>query len=349
MLTITLASYLHLPTAGESGSPISAFIITLSPSGDSFSCPRMRTPISKFRTPTGASLVEMMIVITVMLVVSTFALMAIGDSQTHLDRENIAKDFKTSLERARFDSIRRNVSTCQDMARVVIESATVFKLLTDQNRDGVLTPEVETRTVDFTEPWEVAIVPGATQQFPITIRFDRRGNSSSGNCGAAVPAITPTVFCSRPCTFQSANEKNSNAVYVSPTGTTAYLVGGRSIPSLSPPTLDVLDLGNQINPGLAVWDMPTPLPSPTATPASGSPTPTSTGTPSPTATPEQSPTATITPVPTGSPSATPSSTASPTPTPTPRFCLLGEMPAIANCICSPLQYLQVSSGKCRAL
>ena len=76
----------------------------------------MRTPNSKFRSHTGVSLVEMMIVITVMFIISTFALMAIGNSQTHLDRENIAKDFKTSLERARFDSIRRNVSTCGEMA-----------------------------------------------------------------------------------------------------------------------------------------------------------------------------------------------------------------------------------------
>lgn len=61
--------------------------------------------------------------------------MAIGDSQIHLDRENIAKDFKTTLERARFDSIRRNVASCEDMARVEIKSVRrSLHFFTDQNR-----------------------------------------------------------------------------------------------------------------------------------------------------------------------------------------------------------------------
>jgi hypothetical protein len=288
----------------------------------------------------------MLIVVTIVMVVGTFALMVIGDSQAHLDRQGIAREFKISLERARYDSVKRNVSKCEDMSRVEIKSATVFTLLTDQNGDGILNADSESRTVDFGDPRgvEIAFLPGTS--FPITIRFDRKGNSSSGPCSSATPATTPTTFCTLPCTAASANKENSTIVYVSPTGTTAYLTEGSRMPSITTPALDLLDSSNQINPGLAVWDPAAPIvsPSPIETPAA---TPTVTPQPSPSATasPTPSPTASTSPNPTITP--TPSST--PAATPTARFCLLGEQPAINLCICSPLQYLQASSGKCRAL
>ena len=269
--------------------------------------------------------------------------MALADSQAHLDRQKIARQFKNSLERARFDSVKRNVSNCEDMSRVEIKNATSFTLLIDQNKDGTLDPDNETRTVDFTHPNEVVIAYDLGQSFPITIRFDRRGNSFSGSCGAETAAITPTIFCSLPCTSASANEKNANVVYVSPTGTTAYLAGGATMPSLSAPSIVLLDNSSQINPGLAVWDLPTSiLPTPTAT-TSATSSPTPNGSEGPTPTPSPTPTDSGSPAPTASPAT------SPTPTSTPRYCLLGEIPAVNACICSPLQYLQVSSGKCRAL
>ena len=287
-----------------------------------------------------------MIVITIIGLVSTFSLMALADSQTHLDRQNIARQFKNSLERARFDSVKRNASVCEDMSRVVIEDATSFTLLTDLNEDGTLDAANESRSVDFSEPNEIVIVQDLGQGFPITIRFDRRGNSSSGNCGSETAARTPTIFCNLPCTSLSANKENSNVVYVSPTGTTAYLTGGSTIPSLSAPSIASLNNSSQINPDLAVWDVQppviaTPTPLPTASP-SVSPTPSQT----PTVTPTPAPSPTATPTPSGSVTPSP---ASPTPTPAPPYCLLGQMPAFNLCICSPLQYLQASSGKCRAL
>jgi prepilin-type N-terminal cleavage/methylation domain-containing protein len=299
----------------------------------------------------GTTLIELMIVITIIGLVSTFSLMALADSQTHLDRQNIARQFKNSLERARFDSVKRNASVCADMSRVVIKNATSFTVLTDLNKDGKLDSASETRTVDFTDPNEVVIAVDLGESFPITIRFDRRGNSSSGSCGSETVATTPTIFCNLPCTSLSANKENSNVVYVSPTGTTAYLTGGSTIPSLSAPSIASLSNSSQINPDLAVWDVPPPvIPTPTSLPTatpSVSPTPSQT----PTVTPNPTPSPTATPTPTGSVTPTPTSTpaASPTPTPAPPYCLLGQMPAVHMCICSPLQYLQASSGKCRAL
>ncbi|MEQ1762447.1 MAG: hypothetical protein ABL984_04785 [Pyrinomonadaceae bacterium] len=296
------------------------------------------------------SIIELMIVVTIIGLVSTFSLMVLADSQTHLDRQNIARQFKNSLERARFDSVKRNVSTCEDMSRVEIKSLTTFTLLTDQNNDGTVDPATETRTVDFTDPNEVVVVYDLGQSFPITIRFDRRGNSSSGSCGAETAAKSPTIFCNVPCSTISANEKNSNVVYVSPTGTTAYLTGGSSIPTLSVPTMAVLDNSSQINPGLAVWDIPSAvLPTPTASIPVTIPSPTPISSPTPTATPIPSPTESPTPAGSVSPAPTGSPASSPTPTPAPRYCLLGQIPAINLGICGPLQYLQAGSGKCRAL
>ena len=296
-------------------------------------------------------MIEMLVVVTIVMLVATFAVVVLGDSQTHLDRQGIAREFKISLERARYDSVKRNASRCEDMSRVEIKSSTSFTLFTDQNGDGILDPDSEGRTVNFGDPRGVEIVYDLGIHFPLTIRFDRKGNSSSGDCSSVIPARTPTVFCTTPCTYSSANEKNSTVVYVSPTGTTAYLPGGSQMPSLSSPTLELLDSSSQINPGLAVWD---PAAVATVTPqASGSPattpttasdsTPSVSPSPGSIATPAASPTATAS----SSPSTSP--TTSPTPTPTPRYCLLGELPAIDQCVCSPQQYFQTSSGKCRAL
>jgi hypothetical protein len=124
--------------------------------------------------------------------------------------------------------------------------------------------------------------------------------------------------------------------------------GNSKAPVFTAPTVTNLDITNQINRMLVVWDPPPPTPnvSPGATP-----NPTITPTPSPTATPSSSPTATAAPTPTPSvtPTPTQSPAASPSPTATPRWCKLGEQPAIATCICSPTQYLQAGSGKCRSL
>src|SRR5678809_1248577 len=98
----------------------------------------------------GFSIIEVLIVMAVLAILVTFAVAQFGKSSTNLERQNIAREFKVALERARFDSVKRRPSNCADMARVEITSATSFKLYTDMDRNDVINDAVEFSTVDFT-------------------------------------------------------------------------------------------------------------------------------------------------------------------------------------------------------
>ena len=302
----------------------------------------------KLTSQRGVSLIEILVVLSILSVLTTAAVLSLGSSTKSLKRQNVARGFKNSLERARFDSVKRRASECENKARVEITSPTSFTLLTDSNENGTIDPGEEAKTVNFDPRDDVSIVYDHAVTYPIVIRFDQRGTPSSGPCEAETDIDTPTIFCTMPCTAASADANNSNSIFVSKTGVVAFMEGNSKAPVFTAPTVTNLDITNQINRMLVVWDPPPPTPnvSPGATP-----NPTITPTPSPTATPSSSPTATATPTPTPSvtPTPTQSPAASPSPTATPRWCKLGEQPAIATCICSPTQYLQAGSGKCRSL
>ena len=267
---------------------------------------------AEIKSQGGYSLIEILIVLVVVVIIATFAVAMFGASGSNLERQNIARHFKVSLERARFDSVKRRASNCADRSRVEVTSSTSFRLITDLDQNGTITLSSETQTVDYGTRSNVEIVDDSFQAF--TIRFDDRGRATSGPCGAETAVDTPTIFCNLPCTAATADAENSNIVFVSPTGTAAFLPGGSSIPTFADPT--VATESPSMNPLLAVWDLVTATPTPTPTPPIETPTPD--------ATPEETPT----PDPSG--------------TPLP-YCEVNERPD--NCVCSPTQHLQ--GGKCR--
>lgn len=308
---------------------------------------------TSFRSVSGFSIIELLIVLVVIGIVVTLAVIALGSSSSSLARQNISREFKVALERARYDSVKRRPATCDDMSRVEITSATSFQLLTDTNRNGSIDPAGETSLFDFFNRSNTQIV-GDSLTFPITIRFDGRGNSSSGPCAAPTAAYASTTFCELPCTTATANPENATVIYVSPTGTTTALLGGETIPDFDEPSVTTISPSLYINPLLSVWDAITGTPTPTPGPGTPTPTPdpnTPTPDPStPTPTPDPStPTPTpdpSTPTPTPDP-ATP--TPSPTPTPLP-YCATSppyERPGSpATCTC---QYPMIvaHNGKCQ--
>jgi hypothetical protein len=254
------------------------------------------------------------------MILAAFAVMQFGASAANLERQNVAREFKVNLERARFDSVKRRATGCADMSRVEITGPTTFQLVTDRDQNGTLNPATETTRVDFTAAGRVLIVDDPAPTYPIVFRFDQRGNVSSGSCGSETPADTPTTFCQVPCTAATASSNNASLIYVSPTGTVSMLAGGESIPSFSAPSVaDMNSNANYLNPLLAVWDAP----------SNTTNTNTNTATPTPPSTPTN----------------TGTNTNTTSPTPTPGFCISGQRPAQDNCICSNTQYLQGS--RCR--
>ena len=282
----------------------------------------------EFNRESGKSIMEMLIVLAIAAVLVTVAIAQLGNSTENLDRQNIAREFKVALERARFDSVKRRPEACEDMSRVVITSATRFELITDLNQNGTLEPASETRTTTFGTRGNVNIV-GEDIAFPTTIRFDRRGNATSGDCGALVDVVQEAIFCNTPCTAASANSDNSNIVFVSRTGTAAMLPGGTTLPDFDDPDVTEIEATTQVNPLVAVWD-----------PVEGEPSPS----PSPSGTPIPTPTPTPTPIPTPSPTGTPAGT--PTPTPTPVACLRNESPDETGCVCMSPMWVR-NNGQCK--
>lgn len=296
--------------------------------------PNAMQNIGSHRNDAGFSLIELFIVLIVVGVLVTLAVLGFGASASSLDRQNVSREFKVALERARYDSVKRRPSNCEDMSRVEILSKTSFRLFTDTNRNGAIEP-TEASAFDFTGRSQTEIVGDASLVFPVTIRFDGRGNTSSGPCAAPTDTYASTTFCELPCTIVTANPQNATVIYVSPTGTTSLLAGGESIATVDPPSVSTVTPSVQVNPLLSVWNAITGGESPS---------------PTPTDPPDPDPTPTVTPDPDASPTGTPGPSPSPSATPTPLpYCRTsapwdrpGNPP---TCLCE-LPMLVSHSGKC---
>jgi Tfp pilus assembly protein FimT len=305
-----------------------------------------------YRSESGFSLIELLIILVVIGIIVTLAVIGLGASSASLARQNISREFKVALERARYDSVKRRPATCDDMSRVEITSSTSFRLLTDTNRNGTIDPAGETSLFDFSNRSNTEIVDGLT--YPVTIRFDGRGNTSSGPCTAQTVAHPTTTFCELPCTLSTASPENATVIYVSSTGTTTTLLGGETVPNFDAPTVTAVPHSLSINPLLSVWNAivgtPTPSPTPSGPPVTPTPTPTATPTetPTPTPTPTATPTGTPAGTPTPTPTATPVPTATPSPTPTPLpACAYKQKPGTPPvCVCQ-LPWVVGASGQCR--
>lgn len=282
---------------------------------------------AKFGAQSGKSIIELLIVLVVAGILVTMAVTRIGNAQSNLKRQNLAKEFKVNLERARFDSVKRRADNPNEMARITLTSATAYSVLNDFNQNGVL-DTAEIRQVSF---FGSVRILGTNLEFPVTIRFDRTGAVTARNASnQPVPLVF--TFCEGTCTLATATVNNSSIISISPSGTVAMLAGGDTIPTFTAPNVSTVNGPTGINPWVTVVDSEYEFPTPTPTTS-----------PSPTPTPE--PTQTPTPGPDPTPTPTPLPTATPTPTPTIVYCTSGQRPASTGCICR-LPMTVRSNGKC---
>jgi Tfp pilus assembly protein FimT len=197
----------------------------------------------KFNSQSGASLVEILIVLVITVILATFAIAQLGQSKTNLQRQNVARELKINLERARFDSVKRRAANAADMARVTIDSATSFSVSTDLNQNGTIDAS-DTRQINFGSG-DARIVGIGT--FPVTISFDRRGHIIVTN---GSPNFTVCNACT---TTNPATAQNSNTIWISPTGTVSMTAGGETQPTFAPPAnlTSVTNTAN-INPKVSI-------------------------------------------------------------------------------------------------
>lgn len=216
--------------------------------------------MNKKTSPTsqkGISLLELLIVLAAGLILATFAVAQFSSSKKNLERQNIVRELKVSFERARADSVKRRAVNPNEMANVTINNAVSFSLATDLNQSG---------TIDFAEVKQINFADsgirfvGNNLNFPITIRFDRRGfiNATNGIGAAVFPNFT---ICEN-CTTSTVNAENSNTVSISPTGTVLITAGGENLPTFENPEVSAVSVGSQINQSVTV----TPSPQSASTP-----------------------------------------------------------------------------------
>ena len=267
------------------------------------------------KNESGASVIEILIVIAISIVLFTAAVAQFGTSRQQLTRQNIAREFKVNLERCRFDSVRRRASDIADMSRIVIKSQTSYDVMIDSDLDGQISSS-EVRTINFSSYSDTKILV-ATDLLPVTIRFNQRGHITSNSLGGSVnPLFT---ICSgsncQPALIET--PENSNVISISPTGTVSMLYGGDVIPPLDPPNISTVSTNSIINLLLTVGSSTTPTP-----------------------------TATPTPVTTPTPTATPAPTPTPTPNPLAECALNERSGSPATCACSSPRYVR-TNGKCQ--
>ncbi len=117
----------------------------------------------------GISVIELLIVVAMISVVTTFAVMQIAGAQRAMRLTNSAREFMAWLEKARMDSLRRHPMSKDEMAKVEITAANSYAITIDQNGDG---------TLDL--PRTITIPAGDGTSFsgitvPTVIRFNWRG------------------------------------------------------------------------------------------------------------------------------------------------------------------------------
>ena len=128
------------------------------------------------RIADGFSLLELLIVVTLISIVSVLALLSFQKSNKDLKVAGATRTFSTYLEKARLDSLRRHGG-----ASVTVDSTTSYTVNMDFDGSGTTTSRTMTlpagTSLSYTlPPATVSTDPSST---PITISYDWRGRSTN--------------------------------------------------------------------------------------------------------------------------------------------------------------------------
>lgn len=143
----------------------------------------MKAPLTqkKLGNAAGVSVLELLIVITMLAVITGFAVMRIVRARQVMIRANAAQELSSYLEKARLDSVRRHPNTTAEMAQVAIVNATFYSVTIDSDGNGTLdAPKV------ISLPANLGLQFNGP--FPRTIYFNWRGRTVDSTNAIAAPA-----------------------------------------------------------------------------------------------------------------------------------------------------------------
>lgn len=195
----------------------------------------------------GFSFVELMVVIVIIVIVATLALMQRGSANEQFQRQNVARELKVALERARFDSVKRRAvdntagGGVDQRAKVVV-NANSFVLWVDTDGDG---EPAAAESVQYPFPTGVTASTYSTGTLPETLHFSMRGEAiSSGS--------SHFMVCNGTCGTAPGTSADTNIVLVTPTGTVNFLAGGSSIPTFTNPSVTSVSNSTGIRPDVVL-------------------------------------------------------------------------------------------------
>lgn len=186
----------------------------------------------------------MLLVLTIGLVLTAMAVTNIGKAKDIRTRQNIAREIKVTLERARFDAIKRRATTSADFASVTFTSATSYTVKLDWNQNGLI-DSGESRTVNINSLGQFNI-SGTSFTYPVTITFDRRGYVGTTNGSGAT--ISPSFYVCEGTCAASPTATNATSIIVSATGTVSMAMGAASTATASAPTVSNVNSNLDVNP-----------------------------------------------------------------------------------------------------
>ena len=86
----------------------------------------------------GFSAIQLLVVVAIIAIISVMATVSISKAQQQMRRENVIREFKGYLEKARLDSIRRHATSTQSDGTSVTPLFTIVNTVNDGSSSTVL-------------------------------------------------------------------------------------------------------------------------------------------------------------------------------------------------------------------
>jgi Tfp pilus assembly protein FimT len=148
------------------------------------------------RNERGVSVLEVLIMLTMVTLISGYALTRISGAQQYMRMENASREFMSYVDKARVDSVRRHAGPPgllpqPPMSFVRITGPRTYSVVMDFDGDGNVDPA---RNITIAPDQGVVFNTGATP-LPITIAFNWRGRTVNPTITSMMATyVTPPSF-----------------------------------------------------------------------------------------------------------------------------------------------------------
>jgi Tfp pilus assembly protein FimT len=184
----------------------------------------------KLASQSGASVVELLVVVLIIAIVASLALFSRGSANEQLQRQTAAVELKVYLERARFDSVKRRADGSLESPYAFVEIFPGSIALTTFNRQ--VGSNATPATITYTFPAGVtAEALGYSLGSSKQVQFDRRGLATVVGGGA-----TNFMVCRGTCPTLDNPAADANTLVITATGTVNLLGGRVEPPDFDPPS-----------------------------------------------------------------------------------------------------------------